>query len=258
MKFERLIDASADQTEQTLLRAAKSEQLSDGARRRIVASFGLGGAGAMATPREPSSSASVSPVTQSAAPGASGAKLSFLHAVTVKWVGLCALGVIPVAAVVARHTRADVLATAQRSGSETASVPHEIAAVEPVPAHAQPLSVQDATTPHDVAAPRRLGRTPSAHGEATASLAQQVAALQSVRAALDGGDATAALAGLDEYRRKFNPARLAHEAMALRIEALAMSGDRAAAAALAGRFDAAYPQSPYRARLRSILSAEGR
>jgi hypothetical protein len=46
--------------------------------------------------------------------------------------------------------------------------------------------------------------------------------------------------------------------MALRVEALATLGELGPARALADRFDAVYPQSPYRARLRSLVAAPRR
>jgi outer membrane protein assembly factor BamD (BamD/ComL family) len=74
-----------------------------------------------------------------------------------------------------------------------------------------------------------------------------------VRNALDGGDTAGALSDLDRFERRFPARRLGPEAMALRIEGLAMQGDMKAARSLADHFDKAYPDSPYRARLHSVL-----
>ena len=77
-----------------------------------------------------------------------------------------------------------------------------------------------------------------------------------MRASLAGGDASAALAELDAYRRAFPDAALDDEATVLRVNALLLRGDRSAATVLANRFLAAHPSSPHAPRLRT-LAAEG-
>ncbi|NUQ79892.1 MAG: outer membrane protein assembly factor BamD, partial [Polyangiaceae bacterium] len=91
--------------------------------------------------------------------------------------------------------------------------------------------------------------SPSASGE---SLAAEVAALQKAREALAAGRPKKALTELNIYTKRFRGGRLALEAEVLRIEALAQSGERKAAAVLAESFLAAHPSSPYANRVRAI------
>jgi hypothetical protein len=68
------------------------------------------------------------------------------------------------------------------------------------------------------------------------------------------GHATAALELLDRRRAAFPKGAFREEAAALRVEALVLAGDFAAARALAARFAAAFPESAYAERVRSVAA----
>lgn len=84
------------------------------------------------------------------------------------------------------------------------------------------------------------------------TLAEEVASLAEARRALAEGKGRAALAALAAHQTKFPKGRLGVEAEVLRIEALAASGDKRAAAEAAERFEALHPKSPYAARVRAV------
>jgi outer membrane protein assembly factor BamD (BamD/ComL family) len=85
------------------------------------------------------------------------------------------------------------------------------------------------------------------------SLAEEVAAIKSAKGALASGNAAQALRELDAYKLHFPRGRLAQEATVVRIEALIGSGNQAAASTVADHFLAAHPDSPYSARVRTLI-----
>jgi hypothetical protein len=89
----------------------------------------------------------------------------------------------------------------------------------------------------------------------TASIADEIRALDEARRALANGDAATANRALDAYRRNFPKGALAEESTLLRIEALARGGNRGRAKALADRFRARHPDSPHLRRIDSLLGA---
>ncbi|MEJ7733480.1 MAG: outer membrane protein assembly factor BamD [Polyangiaceae bacterium] len=95
--------------------------------------------------------------------------------------------------------------------------------------------------------------------EARAStLAGETALIDAARKALNGGDASRALALLDQHGQEFAGGVLAQEAEILRIRALYARGDRATAATRARRFLARNPGSPHAERLRGIADEGAR
>jgi hypothetical protein len=86
-----------------------------------------------------------------------------------------------------------------------------------------------------------------------ASLADEVAAIKGAKVALASGNAALALRELDAYRARFPRGRLAQEASVVRIEAQLRSGNAEAASSAADRFLSANPDSPYAARVRSLV-----
>ncbi len=95
--------------------------------------------------------------------------------------------------------------------------------------------------------------TPSARVQGPSSLAEELAILDQVRAALARGDATSALRALDQREVRFPRGSLGPEAALLRVEALLSRGDEAGARALAEAFLAAHPSGPHAERMRSII-----
>ena len=86
-----------------------------------------------------------------------------------------------------------------------------------------------------------------------ASLADQVAALDRARAALEAGDARGARKLADAYESEYPSGAFTQEADVVRIEALVSEGSHDAADRAAKRFLAAYPKSPHVARVRALL-----
>ncbi len=84
-------------------------------------------------------------------------------------------------------------------------------------------------------------------------LREEAAALDGARSLLALGDAPGALARLGEYDRRFAGGSLREEALLLRIESLASTGDRTTAATLARRFLTVYPASVHAERVEAVL-----
>jgi hypothetical protein len=87
------------------------------------------------------------------------------------------------------------------------------------------------------------------------TLAREVALIDAARQALNAGAPPRALAELERYERERVTGTLDREALLIRIDALALSGQRAQAASLARDYLARYPMDAHAARLRA-LSAE--
>jgi hypothetical protein len=101
---------------------------------------------------------------------------------------------------------------------------------------------------------RTEAHAPRASFTAPASIEVEVGALAEVRGALARGAAQEAIAKLDAYGRAFPQATLAEEATVLRVDALSLLGDRAAAARLAGAFLASHPSSPHAPHLEAVIA----
>ncbi len=122
--------------------------------------------------------------------------------------------------------------------ADTASVP-----TTPAATPSAPPNPEVAPTPAPVSAPK-----PSA---STQGLSAELAALDSARSALSGGDASGALTSLDAYARNFPHGKLGLEAEVLRIDALAKSGQTAAAQKRAQAFIKRHPDSVLASRVRA-------
>ena len=107
------------------------------------------------------------------------------------------------------------------------------------------------TTAVSVAAPSE----PKLRGSAASQLREESLAVLEARAALRSGDAARSLALLEQARVRFPRGALGQEREALMIQALAQSGERAAAQRRADTFLRAHPQSPYVADVR-LLAGE--
>jgi hypothetical protein len=93
--------------------------------------------------------------------------------------------------------------------------------------------------------------TPSASDD----LAAEVRALEAVRTAIAERRIARARAGLASYERTFPKKLLADEARVLEIELLLADGRREEAEARASAFLASSANSPYAARVRSLIGA---
>jgi hypothetical protein len=99
----------------------------------------------------------------------------------------------------------------------------------------EPAQLAPTTPEKGTAAPAEAPRT---------SLGEQLEQLKRARAALRAGEAGRALELIDAYRASPTGGELGAEASLLRIEALALSGQRDVAAREARQFASDYPNSP--------------
>jgi hypothetical protein len=232
--LNRLLDEpGADALEVDLLRLARSEGPSAESRRRILAGLGVG----IAAGTISASSDAAQHATSSAASSAA-----------VKWgvASVVAIGTCVVAFLSLQPKAPTELVPNTANAAPASTTQPAVAATtstELVPV----TKVEDLPTLPDGAGsdtPRSVG---------TPSLAEEVAAIKSAKGALAGGNAAQALRELDAYKQHFPRGRLAQEATVVRIEALINSGNQGAAGTAADHFLAAHPDSPYSARVRSLV-----
>jgi hypothetical protein len=108
------------------------------------------------------------------------------------------------------------------------------------------------STPRASAVP--VAPTDASTSASTSSrLAEEARNLELARRALEGHRASDALSTLDRYARDFPRGELRPEATALRVEALAASGDHVSARALGGHFLTHYPGHPAVPRVRRAM-----
>jgi hypothetical protein len=143
------------------------------------------------------------------------------------------------------------------ASSQERMAPLVTATLAPVPAmptspEAPVVSMRvDDLPPAPMIAPpaSRARETPAAKP----TFAEELALAAKARSALESGDIASCLRAVDEYDVRFRTGTFAQEIDVIRIEALAKSGQSARAFALAERFLAANPRSPYADRVRSVL-----
>jgi hypothetical protein len=105
-------------------------------------------------------------------------------------------------------------------------------------------------------APKGVASTSTSAKARPPSLAEEVSVIDEARGALAARDPGAALRALDEHDRRFPRGVLVPEARVLRVEALVLRGDRAAATKLAQPILAHDPKGQYAERLRSLLKGD--
>ncbi|HEY1533250.1 MAG TPA: hypothetical protein VGF76_04515 [Polyangiaceae bacterium] len=228
-----LEEPGADPLEVSLVQLARSEGPSAESRRRILAGLGAGiAAGTISAPSDAAQKA-----THSAA-----------SSVAVKWgvASVIAIGA-SVVAFLSLQPKAHTPVVPPLTNAPTVSVPVTAPAAT-VSGELVPVTkVEDLPTLTDSASadsPKSVGAP---------SLAEEVAAIKSAKGALAGGNAAQALRELDAYKLHFPRGRLAQEATVVRIEALIGSGNQTAAGTVADHFLAAHPDSPYSARVRTLV-----
>jgi hypothetical protein len=130
-----------------------------------------------------------------------------------------------------------------------------------VPSMAVPSMAIEALPDRPADSPARPPHRPPPAAETKTepgNLRIELATLDAVRRATEGGHASHALTLLDKYASKFPTGKLREEAAVLRVEALQASGDRTSAAALARRLLRDSPNSPYAVRIRAALESDSR
>jgi len=105
--------------------------------------------------------------------------------------------------------------------------------------------------------PRPMAAAASAAAPVTAvrpGAGRELELITRARAALTKGDARGCLAAIAQHDAEFPDGQFTPEAAVMKIEATHASGDRAGARTLARAFLARSPESPYAARIRSLLA----
>ncbi|HEY2368707.1 MAG TPA: hypothetical protein VGH87_20055 [Polyangiaceae bacterium] len=165
---------------------------------------------------------------------------------TLKWIVVSAvvLAMIGVGVTVAtrRHAPLAVQATPQAIAAPVTKISDEAA----------PVVVASNVVPTTSATARKETFAPP-HPAASASLADQIAALDRARVALDSGDTRGARKLADAYEVQYPDGVLTQEADVVRIDALVREGNRDDAKRAMRSFVVAYPKSPHVARLRALV-----
>ncbi|HVJ21881.1 MAG TPA: hypothetical protein VM686_41035 [Polyangiaceae bacterium] len=235
-EFKRLVeDPSTDELEADLLRFARNEGPSANARAKILAAVGAG----VVTASTHGSNALASTESTSLAPAA--AKSSSL----AKWLLVGTSVLVPAGIWLAVSRGNDATQPLQPNQVVTAPV------AAPTQEAPKPVSPEPEVTKLEDLPVLQGGSQPGA--APAPSLADEVKAIQRAKAALSGGNPSGAIKELDAYRETFPRGRLSQEATVLRIEALAASGNQAAAQKLGEQFLKNNEKSPYAARVKSVL-----
>lgn len=230
----RLIDDSPGELEAALLRAGRETRASSRARLSTLAALGVAGSAVVAG-KSAAASLSSSSVQQLVAAGA---------VAVAATIGVLAL-------TVGRSTPTVPAASPPVVLTSPAAAPRgagDVTSAEPEPEPPAPVA-----TPPAAAPPRTVVAAPVASRPSpSASLADETRSLDAARKALAAGEPSRALTLLDDHARRFPRGGLALEAEVLRIEALAQSGNRTAAASRARAFVARHPSSVFTPRVRRI------
>jgi hypothetical protein len=240
----RLLQEEGDELGQSLLRSARRDGPSPQARRKAMLALGVAsgvGASVVATGTGAASTLAKSTAT----------------AALLKWIGVGVVGGLvtvgavsvtmgpPAARTTAPAETATMVAVPARSPIPSAAAPAEPPAARPAETAAPPEEAPAARPVETAKAVARSADKPT--------LGDEIAALDAAREALGAGNAAAALRALDDHDRRFPGGMLGPEATVLRIEALALRGDRASATRLGRAFLDAHPRSPAAARIRTLL-----
>jgi hypothetical protein len=122
-----------------------------------------------------------------------------------------------------------------------------------VPSAAPVAAVSAAPPPLAVVAPPPVPPSPASASASGSSAHDDSALLQQARARI-GAEPSRALTLTRDHEARYPTSALAEERQALRVEALARLGRSSEAARELEDFEARYPRSPYRRRLRSLVS----
>ena len=239
----RLLDGGATDAELAILKAGASEEPPQSGRHRLSALLGVS-AGL---------SASVTAGGSKAA-AASAAKMLGAH-VGAKWLVLLSVGALAGGGAILYHQRNTRTAPAPTSTIETNRADLRVAKptdTEPEGRGAEPPSEPAPANRQETKAPQANAPEASARGGAK-SIGLEIEKLDGVRRALRANTPTEALRLLEVYDREHGGGVLAQEAVLLRIEALAASGNTAAARSVAERFLKDNPKTPHRRRISALV-----
>lgn len=242
----RFREGGGGELERLVVDSWRDEAPSASARRRVEIALGVA-AGVTAT------------TTTVGALGASKAAQTGVAIGLTKWIGIAA-----VTAVVGGGAATYVISKSKESSGPPAVASVTVEAkpaqatppppfLAPLPVASAPVEPPSASAPPSATAPTATAL--AAPSKPTPTLGDELHLLDEARAALDGGDTGRALALLNRHDTDFRGGSLAPEAMALRVEVYARSGDRDSAAHLGTRFLALYGNRPQAQRVRSIVEA---
>jgi hypothetical protein len=259
----RLLDSSPNPAARTLLQAGLRERPRPSALRSTTLALGVGGSVVAASTSAAASAGVAAIVTPLVAPS--------LMLLVTKWVAVGMLGGLALASdaslISDPAARQHAATMAPRAAASAGSERVRVTPASPSPTPEAPgveLEAQGMAPPAAAVVGKPAigpkGRLemaalpPAAPTSASLpnakSLSREIAMIDASRRALSSGSATAALAQLDEYAASLRTGTLDREAQLLRIDAL--TGQRAAALALAERYLASYPNDPHAARLREL------
>lgn len=252
--------------ELALLRSADADAPSARSLPAALAAVGVSGAIVAAAAGAQAASA----VGASSAAGASGAAAASSAAAAKwggavalsKWIAVVALSGAAVAGgvVLSRHSHAIEQPVSRAIRGRTHAPQHSAKPPTAVPAAATPSTPEppSALPPAPASKPDAARSMPLAKPAATQpDIHLEIAALDAALTTLRAGHASETLTALDRYDATFGRhSALRVEATALRIEALAQSGDRNKAGVLARSFLERHPSSPYAARIRALLATD--
>ena len=225
----RLRDEAESTVELLLLEVGATYKSSENARARTLAALGLAGSAAV-------SAGAMTAATSSLVSKAGWSKLLLFS-------GLGGAVAAPVGYVAWQHAHHPPAITV--TAPAVASPPAPARAVAP----AEPVrSEENVVSPPVTVAPKVDSRAASA-----SALAAELGALDAARARLSSGDATGALAKLDDYARAYPRGRLVLEAEVLRIDALSHAGQKTQAKKRAEAFLRKHPNSVLATRVRGFL-----
>jgi hypothetical protein len=249
---KRLSISSDSDLERTLLRAGRAPATGAARQRALVAATA-----ALATSGLAAGTAA-----------AGGAVVKGGSVASLKWIGVAAflgVGAATTVAVVGgrRATTTAPTHLVDESVTVTPAAPRGAGRPVPspiVPVQTQPTAVAPPPAGRPVTAPTPVPPTPQRATRAAdptpssgSSIPAELATLDQARSAMAGGDPGRALSILDDYAMRFPHASMASEATVMRIEALVKAGNQPAAQRVADSFLRFNPQSPYAARIKSLV-----
>jgi hypothetical protein len=228
----RMREEAGSDLERALLDAGSSYGSSDAARTRTLAALGIAGTATL---------------TASTAAGASATFLT-----KAGWTKLLALSAVGITAAVPVGYYAWQRVGYTPAPAVAVQKPSDARPVVPAPAAPEPATPEARVEPQIRSVPVAPKAEPRA--SSASALTAELGALDAARSRLSSGDAPGALSLLDEYARTYPRGRLLLEAEVLRIDALAKSGQRAAAKRRAEAFLTRHPNSVLASRVRTYLS----
>jgi len=244
----RLLDGGGTDIERSLLEAGDTEAPDGVAKRRAAIALAIGVTSVWPT-------AAGASATATATATAKTAKVGVPLIVKLLAVGTVGVGTLGVAQyVVSKPEPAPVTQTAPAKPAPAGDQARTQSAPEAKVPEAPPVEEAKA---EPVAEPERRAPSASAAPKSSAdtSIASEILMIDQARKSVAAGSGAGAIRALDDYRRQYPRGRFSEEATLIRIEALAQSGNRAGAKALAGRYRASHPNSPHLRRIESIVGS---